>query len=131
MSATTFSLAIQCVAALGMFLSALASGTSVLISLRNGRVARGIAMRGEQNAHAIQEIHLTMNSKLSELLRVSAALARAEGIAQGKAEATNDPVAAVTAATALIETAITAKRAATELTAETAEEFPRHLELPK
>jgi hypothetical protein len=39
-----------------------------------------------KNGEAVKEIHLLMNSRLDELLRVSKANSKAEGVVEGRAE---------------------------------------------
>jgi hypothetical protein len=38
------------------------------------------------NRHHIQQVHLTMNSRMDELLKSSSAVAHASGVMQGRAE---------------------------------------------
>lgn len=103
-------LALQAVSVFGVTLTAIGAFAGILVSLRNGRLALAIAQRGKDNAQAISQVHITMNGKLEELLRVSIALAKAEGIAEAKAEFANDPMAPVLAAGKLLETALTVRQ---------------------
>lgn len=41
-------------------------------------------MRAFKNAKAIEDVHITVNSRLSELLERTAAASRAEGMAEGR-----------------------------------------------
>lgn len=99
--------AIQVSGAIGLLLTAVGSLIGILVSLRNGRLALAIAKRGADNAHAISQVHVTMNGRLEQLLQVSIALARAEGIAEARAD---DPRKSVMDAGKLLETALTAKQ---------------------
>jgi hypothetical protein len=96
---------LQAASVFGVTLTAVGAFLGVLVSLRNGRLALAIAQRGTENARAISEVHITMNGRLEELLNARVALARAEGIAEARA----DPGANVVAAGKLLESAMTAK----------------------
>jgi hypothetical protein len=87
MTPDMFQVAFQAAAVLGVFLTAVGSFIGVLVSLRNGRMAHAIALRTEQNATAIHRVQVEVNGRLTELLRVSIALARTEGAMQGRGEA--------------------------------------------
>jgi hypothetical protein len=74
------------------------------------------AIRTFMNSSKIQEIHMTMNSRLDQLLNASVAQARSEGHAQGIAEAVIDPAVTATAAAKVIETAKAAMGTTTVIT---------------
>jgi hypothetical protein len=63
------------------------------------------AMRSAKNAQSIQEVHMTMNSRLDQLLNASIAQARSEGHAQGMAESLIDPAVTAKAAADVLATA--------------------------
>lgn len=47
-------------------------------------------MRTLKNARAIEEVHITVNSRLTQLLNATGAAARSEGKAEGMAEGRSD-----------------------------------------
>jgi hypothetical protein len=51
----------------------------------------GAFLASLKNRAAIQEVHLSLNSRLSELIEVAKTAAHAEGVAQGRAEEKHPP----------------------------------------
>ncbi len=105
MNADGLPLFLQVTAALGMLLAAAGSFISVAVSLRNGRTGRGIATETKGAAGLLQEIKLTINGRLDELLATTRALAHVEGAAAARAIDKIDPVVTATAAAAVLSVA--------------------------
>lgn len=95
----TFDVA-QTIQAIGALLTALGTLATVLIGLHNSRLGRkneqGIASAAAK-VDAVGETtmatHLSTNSKMDQLLQVSAAAAKAEGNLEGRAEQTAENAA--------------------------------------
>ena len=64
-----------------------------------------IGVLGFINRKAIREVHLMINSRLSELILASNAQARSEGVTEGRAMDKIDPAVTAQAAAKVLETA--------------------------
>lgn len=62
------------------------SWLQLLVALAPTVVALLAYLQGRKNRSAIQEVHVSLNSRLTELLRQTSIAQRAEGKAEGLAE---------------------------------------------
>lgn len=65
------------------FLTLVTAALSLGASLRNRRKLDALTPKVEAVGPALQEIHVTMNSRLDELLRITREAAHAAGVAEG------------------------------------------------
>lgn len=95
MTIEPFQLFLLGTAAIGATFTAAGSFVGVLISLRNNRLGRRIDAKQDESQRVVQEIRVTTNGRMDELLRITRELALLEGAAQARAMGKVDP--AVTA----------------------------------
>jgi hypothetical protein len=57
-----------------------------IASMVSALAALGAVVMSYRNSKKIQEVHIDINSRMTELLRVSGQTAHAEGVVQGRGE---------------------------------------------